>query len=104
MELKIQGNPTQTGFNLKIIPRLPEQAEFEKLTEIVAYLKTTFQLEVETEMLQPVIPQFCKFKAIDGIFLTVALDEHTGLTVDCNSKRFLANLAPLIKKAVFAAS
>ena len=102
MDFKIQGNETNTGFNLKIIPRLEEETEFKKLTEIIAFLKTTFQLEVETEMLQHVIPQYCKFKPIDGIFLKVALDEQIGLTVDCNSKRFLVNLAPLIKKAVFA--
>jgi hypothetical protein len=100
MILKIQGNPTQTGFNLKIIPRLEEQTEFQKLTEIIEFLKTTFNLEVESEMLQHVIPQHCRFKAIDGIVLTVALDEGIGLTVDCNSKRFLQNLAPLIQKAV----
>ncbi|MEO5968619.1 MAG: hypothetical protein ABIQ95_01725 [Bdellovibrionia bacterium] len=101
MNFQIQGNPTQTGFNLKIIPRLEEETEFKKLTEIIAFLKNTFQLEVEEEVLQHVTPQYCKFKAIDGIFLVVALDDQMGLTVDCNSKRFLANLAPLIKKAVF---
>jgi hypothetical protein len=101
MNFNIHGNQTQTGFSLKISSRLEAEAEFNKLTEIVQFLKTTFHLEVETEMTQRVFPQYCKFKSIDGITLTVALDELNGLTVDCNSKRFLQNLAPLIKKGVF---
>jgi hypothetical protein len=102
MNFKIQGNATDTGFNLKIVPRLEEETEFKKIIEIIEYLKTTFQLEVETENLQRVSPQNCTFKAIDGISLTVALAEPHGLTVECNSKRFLQNLAPLIEKTVFA--
>lgn len=104
MDFRIHGNPTDTGFNLNIIPRLDEETEFKKFVEIIDFLKTTFHLEVESEILQRVSPQYCKFKAIDGISLTVAMDELHGLTVDCNSKRFLQNLAPVIKKGVFAAA